>query len=307
MQVCTVRQSIITPDVTVIGDLILDRYWHGTVTRNNPEAPGVVVNVATSTSTLGGAGAVASLLDGLGLAVSSFGMVGDDDFGQELTGLLDEVCRGGRITALTSGCTTAKHRIVANGTLLHNRFDFEEISQAGELETEWCEALPFGKVVIVSDYGKGVCSDAILHLIAAKSSDEQCYVIVDPARGRYLGDYVGCDLIKMNATEAHDLVAQPPSSAAMILSDLNHCAVVVTDGSDGMYYADADQHFHVPARPVRLVDQTGAGDTVAAAIAYGRVKGMDMRSTLELAAELAAQQVGQVGVSQVEVPRENRL
>ena len=287
------------PQVTVIGDFVLDRYWHGSVTRTNPEAPGVVVNIQTQTEQLGGAGGVAVVADSLGLAVSCFGAVGNDKDGYELAQLINEKSSGGSVICWTQPQTTIKHRIVAGQQLLHNRFDFEEVSELTATEANLLDTQHIGKVIVFADYAKGVCSQAVIEKALELADARECFVIVDPARGRPLEEYGQVDLIKLNAAEAKAITGRGPADAAKQLSHEHTTTVVVTDGSDGMFVCDCESFAHIPAKPSVVRDVTGAGDTVIAAIALGLVKEYSIQNTLELAAELAAQQVSQLGVAAI--------
>lgn len=296
------------PQVTVIGDFVLDRYWHGSVTRTNPEAPGIVVNVQSQTEQLGGAGGVAVVANSLGLAVDCFGAVGNDRDGYELVQLINEQSTGGSLLCWTMPQTTVKHRVVAAGTLLHNRFDFEEPYELGAEEAELLKGHRVGKVIVFADYGKGVLSPPVIAQVLERADALESFVIVDPARGRPLCEYGQVDLFKLNAAEATAITGRGPADACKQLSQEHQTAVVVTDGSDGLYVSDCSDFAHVPAKPAVVRDVTGAGDTIIAAIALGLVKDHSILNTLELAVELAAQQVGQLGVAGVGGARNaNRL
>lgn len=297
--VATRFTSVRPPDITVIGDFVLDRYWHGSVSKVNPEGPGVVVTVDSETQQLGGAGGVAVVTSGLGISTSCFGAIGSDREGFALAQLINEVSDGGSVMLWTMPQTTVKHRIVANGSLLHNRFDFEEVHYLGDLESRLIQSMPMGKVVVIADYGKGVISESVMERITKRAHDEDLIVIVDPKRGRPLQDYGFVDLIKLNALEARILTGLGPMESAKELNQLTQCPIVVTDGGDGMFYAHKEESIFIGAQPAVVKDVTGAGDTVMAAIAVGMLRNYEMLKTLQFAAELAAKQVSQIGVCPV--------
>lgn len=289
----------VEPDVTVIGDVILDRYWHASVTRINPEAPGVVCEVSSVTSSLGGCGAVATICAGLDMHCSLAAAIGKDRDGDEVMGLLSGVADAGSLVWLSQPQTTVKQRVIANQQLLHTRFDFEEVQRIEPALVKHIERVPLGKVVLISDYGKGVCSRAMIRRVIRRARRARIPVLVDPAKNRNVMDYYGATLVKLNAYEAADIIDADCATAAAFLASHMRCSIVVTDGGDGMYFHDGDQHFHQEAVPTRIVDVTGAGDTVLAALAAGLVRGYGWRQTLALAADLAAKQVAQHGVGPV--------
>lgn len=287
------------PDVTIVGDVILDRYWHASVTRCNPEAPGVVCEVSSVTSSLGGCGAVATICAGLDMHCSLAAAIGKDRDGDEVVGLLNGVVDGGSLIWLSQPQTTVKQRVIANQQLMHTRFDFEEVQRLDKSLVRHVDQLPMGKVVLISDYGKGFCSRSLIRRVIRRARRSRVPVLVDPARNRNVMDYHGATLIKMNASEAAEMIDADCANAAAFLSSHLNCAVIVTDGGDGMYFHQGDQHCHQEAVPTRIVDVTGAGDTVLSALAVGLVRGYGWRQTLALAAELASKQVAQHGVQQV--------
>ena len=115
-------------------------------------------------------------------------------------------------------------------------------------------------------------------------------------------------MLKLNASEARQITGQDPAQSAEWMSAFLECAVIVTDGSEGMFFSHAGEHWHQQAVPSRVVDVTGAGDTVLAAVGLGFVRSLGWKKTMSLAAELAAQQVGIHGVAPVkEMTNENRV
>lgn len=287
------------PEITVVGDFVLDRYWHGKSSRVNPEGPGVVIAVDSETEQLGGAGGVVAVTHGLNIPTSSFGAVSTDRSGFVLAQLVNEASAGGSVLLWTLPQTTVKHRVISNGMLLHNRFDFEEIYELGDIESRLIDDMPLGKVIVVADYAKGVVTDPVMERLRRRADEEDLFVIVDPGHGRSLCEYGRVDLIKMNAEEAWVLTGKGPAEAAKELSESHHCAIVVTDGGDGMFYVNKDECVFVGAQPAVVRDVTGAGDTVIAAIAIGMLRKYDIRRTLQFAAELASKQVSQIGVGAV--------
>lgn len=283
------------PEVTIIGDVMLDRYWHATATRVNPEAPGVVCAVTSTTASLGGAGAVAHIAAGLGLTVNAGCRLGKDADGYHAHELLVQDCLSTAVN-WTDARTTCKQRVITNGGLMPDRFDFED-RREHDADATVLDKLELGRVVIVSDYAKGFCSTAVMQHLKAISGDS--FVVVDPARGRPISHYPAADLVKLNAFEAGALTGAGPIDAARLLADRHGVAVVVTDGAHGIYFCDGSVELFQPAVKANVCDVTGAGDTVAAALALAFLNRLSWPDTLELAAELAAKQVAQIGVQQV--------
>lgn len=282
--------------VTVIGDLMLDRYWHCQAEKLNPEAPGVVFRYEAESLSLGGAAAVCEILHGLGLRVAAAGRVGNDQAGESLAGLVEKKCVAG-LSVNRSGTTTVKQRVIAGGVLHHNRLDFEDVGgHPGDASA--LSGVAWAPVVLVSDYGKGFVSSETWRVLR-----DYCvgrFVIVDPAIGRELDNYAGASLVKMNAIEARELTGCGPHEAARELAKRYAVAVLVTDGPRGMHLCDGHLELYQPAAAARVFrDVTGCGDTVAAAIAAARVRGLNWQQTLEMAAKLAARQVEQLGVAAV--------
>lgn len=281
--------------VTVIGDLMLDRYWHCEAAKLNPEVPGVVWRYERTSSSLGGAAAVAGILAGMGATVAVVGRVGRDLEGGELASELEQVCDS--VSINREGRTTTKQRMIVGGQLLGNRFDFESPGpQPGDVQA--IEAGTWHRAVIVSDYGKGFISRE--SWLVARDYWAGRFVLVDPACGRSFDEYAGASCVKMNALEAHRLCGLEPEAAAELLARRHDLAVIVTDGPRGMWFCEGGRKLYQPAAAaVRMRDVTGAGDTVAAAIAAARAEGLDWPQCLDRAARLAARQVEQLGVAPV--------
>ena len=144
---------------------------------------------------------------------------------------------------------------------------------------------------------RSFCSTAVMQHLKAIRGDS--FVVVDPARGRPISHYPAADLVKLNAYEAGALTGANPAEAARLLADHHGVAVIVTDGSRGLWFCNAELELHQKAVRADVVDVTGAGDTVAAAIALARIKGLGWPCTLLLAATAAARQVAQIGVQRV--------
>jgi D-beta-D-heptose 7-phosphate kinase/D-beta-D-heptose 1-phosphate adenosyltransferase len=245
------------PHITVVGDLILDRYLIGDATKLNPEQPGVVIRVDREEDRLGGAAAVAMIAAGFGARVTLAGTVGDDEPGVRLRQLLDHHGIESHLS-VDHRPTTWKQRIVARGQLRPDRCDREVTTPIhGEAE-QFLASLPLGDVLLVSDYGKGVCTRGLLQLFGCRARDSDVPVIVDPARSRSWVDYGHVTLIKANwleACEAGRNVEILPLALARWLADEHGCHVIVTLGGYGMVGAERDgPTWYLPAEPVNARD-----------------------------------------------------
>ena len=163
--------------------------------------------------------------------------------------------------------------------------------------------VPLGDILLVSDYGKGVCTRGLLESVGKRARDANIPSLVDPARSRDWSDYGQVSLIKANwaeATEAASCENPRPLALARVLSDAHKCDVVVTLGRFGMVCAErSGTTWHLLAAPTEVRDVCGAGDTVLAALAVALMTGEPLRAACRAAMGAAGRQVGAVGVSVV--------
>ena len=163
--------------------------------------------------------------------------------------------------------------------------------------------VPLGDILLVSDYGKGVCTRGLLESVGNRAREAGIPILVDPARSRNWSEYGGVSLIKAKwaeATEAASCEHPRPLSLARKLSDAHDCNVVITLGRHGMVCAERNgATWHLSAPRVEVRDVCGAGDTVLAAIGAGILSEPSIRRACGFAAIAAGRQVGQVGVSSV--------
>ena len=290
------------PHITVVGDLILDRYLIGDATKLNPEMPGVVIRVEKEEDRLGGAAAVAMIAAGLGARVTLAGVVGRDEAGDRLRRLID----GHDIEPhlwIDDRPTTWKQRIVARGQLRPDRCDREVTTPIGKHAAQFLSAVPLGDMVLVSDYGKGVCTRSLLRTLGSRVKEANVPILIDPARSRNWSDYGQVTLIKANwaeATEAGGYYEVRPLALARRLADEHHCHVVVTIGRHGMVCAESyGTTWYLPAQPKEVRDVCGAGDTVLAAIGVAWLGVNSLRQASFIALDAASQQIADVGISMV--------
>ncbi len=294
--------------VLVVGDAMLDRYVYGQVSRVSPEAPVPVLAVEREVAMPGGAGNVVRNLTALGAAVAFVSVVGDDQAGSDLTGLIGGqpgvepwlLVQGGR-------ATTTKTRFIAAGQQLL-RADHEIISPihsrlADRLVRISADAVAATSVMVLSDYQKGVLSgDTSQKLIAAARAAGR-RVVVDP-KGADFGRYAGADLITPNRAElklatgmAIDSEEAVVAAATALRDRHGFGAVLVTRSEDGMTLVDAEGVRHFPAEAAEVHDVSGAGDTVVAVAAAGLAAGLALPVAARLANIAAGIVVGKIGTA----------
>lgn len=296
--------------VLVIGDLMLDEFVWGQVTRISPEAPVPVVEVQRRTFTPGGAANTAANIGSLGGKPLLAGLVGDDPDGSIVDDLLRNAGVGtSSLVRDPARPTTKKTRVVAHNQQVV-RIDHERPGPMTEALAETLlgrieAVLPEVRAVVVSDYGKGVATPSFLARLFTLTRSAGLPVVVDP-KGTDFTKYRGATLVKPNQLEAGLVLNQGLRTDADIdqagkaLVELldGESAVLITRGSHGMsLFAPGQPRFHVPAQAREVFDVTGAGDTVAGTIALALGVGADLGSACRLASLAAAIVVGKIGTA----------
>lgn len=298
--------------VLVIGDLMLDRFIWGEVTRISPEAPVPVVAIERETAHLGGAANVASNLRALACEVTLSGIVGNDTAGGEI---LEAAHQQGIRTsgvAVSLRPTTTKTRIIARGQQVV-RVDREEVGPLQEEDAARIfafvdEAVSQVDAVVISDYAKGVISRAIIERLLALSVPRGLFVLVDP-KPVNMASYFGVTALTPNLREAEAMAGFSISSdreltraAESIQDKLGVQAVLVTLGPEGMaLYERGGGQYRIPTMAREVFDVTGAGDTVIAALTAGLVRGLSFRDAAYFANIAAGIVVGKAGTATVSI------
>lgn len=287
----------------VVGDVMLDRYWYGDVQRISPEAPVPVVSVQQREDRAGGAANVACNVAALGARCRLLSVVGDDEGGRVLRGILDDSRIDARLHVETDTSTTVKLRVVSRNQQLI-RLDFEnrpghEILQ--RCMREYQDLLAETDVVIFSDYGKGGLThmvDMIAHARAASVP-----VMIDP-KGRDYSRYRGATLVTPNRREFEEAAgpwdddAALASKAQAMIRDLELSYLLLTRSEQGMSLFEATGAVtDCPARAREVYDVTGAGDTVIAVAALMLAAGATPAQMLETANAAAGIVVGKLGTA----------
>jgi len=298
-----------SPRILVIGDLMLDHYLWGGCERISPEAPVQVVDIARETTVLGGAGNVINNLVALGARVSVGAVIGDDENGEELLSML------GMIGVGTDGLirqpgrkTSKKSRIIASNQqiLRYDKESKDSIAiQSENAVVSYVESVVKEcDIVIISDYGKGVITDAVAGgvIAAAKSAGKK--VLVDP-KGKDYRKYRGAYLLtpnKKEASEATGIAINDDASLKQALLNLKEtCALecsMITLSEDGIaIYDESMRRFPTVAKEV--FDVTGAGDTVIASLSFALSCGLSIDEAAPFANHAAAVVVGKIGSATV--------
>jgi len=297
--------------VLCVGDLMLDEVIYGEVSRISPEAPAPVIAVQRSEIDIGGAGNVARNIASLGARCNFVGLIGEDEAGRTLKAELAResliesvlVCDPGRPT-------TRKVRFVSEHFSTHMlRADWELAQPASAgVEQQLIDAilplLPRSDIVLLSDYAKGVLTARVIRNVIDAARKLGKRVIVDP-KSANLAIYRGATLIKPNRKEFAEATRSRADSensiaeAAQDLIQLADCeALLVTQGERGMTLVSRNgETLHVPGLPVKVRDVSGAGDTVAAALALALAAGADWETALRVANAAATVAVGKKGAA----------
>lgn len=298
--------------IAVIGDVMLDRFVWGRVSRISPEAPVPVVEIERESVHLGGAANVARNLASLGVTPLLLGVVGDDDASRQLRQALGE--RGLADDAVLDDPTrrtTVKMRVIA-GSQQVVRTDWESVDDLdGDAEARALDALTDiigrARAVVLSDYAKGALTPRIIERAIALAKERSLPILVDPKVRRYRL-YRGVTLVTPNLSEAarfagiavrtDDEVAE---AARSILSALDCSAVLVTRGEHGMtLFESGEPPLHIPTLAREVFDVSGAGDTVIAAAAVALAAGASLAEAAKLANRAAGVVVGKLGTATVE-------
>ena len=291
--------------VLVLGDVMLDRYWHGDATRISPEAPVPVVHVRDMEQRAGGAANVAVNVASLGASAFLLGVTGDDDAGEALGRLLSELGVDHALQRRGDGQTVTKLRILSRHQQLL-RLDMEgELPAAPDLTERFRRGLAGCDAAVLSDYGKGTLSDIQPFIRLGR---EACVpVLVDP-KGTEFTRYRGASVVTPNLREFEAVVGRCRDREAIaeraerLRCELDLQALLITRGGQGMTLVQrGGAAHHVPANDLEVYDVTGAGDTAIAVFATALGAGFDMPSAMGIANRAAGIVVTKLGTAAVSV------
>jgi D-beta-D-heptose 7-phosphate kinase/D-beta-D-heptose 1-phosphate adenosyltransferase len=307
-----IAKAFAAVQVLIVGDLMLDQYWWGTVERISPEAPVPVVKLDQVTLAAGGAANVAANVGGLGAKPLLIGMVGKDGDSQLLIDHLASHNIAPDHLARSERPTSVKTRIVAHSQHVV-RVDRENSSQITRDE----EAVIIGSVeqivsgvniVILSDYGKGTLTDHVIRSTIDSAAIQGIPVLVDP-KGKDFSKYRGASILTPNRREALESCRMDGSepdavevAGARLIADLDLDSLVITQGERGMTLFEKGQtSVNLNAAAHEIYDVTGAGDTVIACLAVALAAGLSRFDAVDLANTAAGIVVEQVGTTAISI------
>jgi rfaE bifunctional protein kinase chain/domain len=308
--------------ILVIGDLMLDEFLWGKVTRISPEAPVPVVDVQRRAAYPGGAANVARNLASLGAATGVAGVIGDDEPGRRLLALLqDEKIATASIRATSTRPTTRKTRICAITRQVHDHLEIEDQQQIVRVDEEtrapldaetkrWLfdrlrEEIRAHDAVIIEDYAKGLIEQELVTLVITEAKAAGKIVAVDPNPNNPF-DWSGGTVLKPNRREAFQAAQLPYSQdetavlrAAEILQKKHATRfILITLGEAGMLLVEeGHQPYHTPTRAQEVFDVSGAGDTAIAAFTLALAAGANGIEAAEIANHAAGVVVGKLGTA----------
>ena len=308
-------ETLGSPRVLVVGDLILDRYIWGYAERISQEAPVPLLRADHREHRLGGAASVATMLSALGARIRLLGGVGRDHDATVVRGLLTDLGIDDRLVLeLSDRPTTVKERYVGRAQDRHPqqmiRVDYEvrdPIPALAEttLRAEMAEAVDWADIVLISDYDKGVCTPTLLRALIDQARASGVKVLADPIRSSDYSRYRGVHCMTPNRLEAQlatGLTITQPADALVVgrrlVDSLEMDAVLVTLDRDGMALVRADGRAEiVPTRPRQVYDITGAGDMVLAVVGLSLASGADYDEAAVLGNVAGGLEVEKFGVA----------
>jgi len=301
----SVLPSFAATHLLVMGDVMLDRYWHGITSRISPEAPVPVVRITQQEEGPGGAGNVAVNVSALGGRVTLVGVVGYDDTAYDLKRLLTDRGIDCAFIQLEQVPTITKLRVLSRHQQLI-RLDFEEnfATLDSQLIVQQLQThLPSVDAIILSDYGKGTLANPSLLIQLARQANKP--VVVDP-KGKDFSKYHGATIITPNLAEFEAIVGTCPTANEIVTrgenlrEELELEALLITRSQHGMTLLQRGQPaLHLPAHTHEVFDVTGAGDTVIAVLTASLAAGQDLIAATTLANLAAGLVVAKLGAATV--------
>ena len=301
--------------VAVIGDTMLDTYWWGNVDRISPEAPVPVVAVTKKEQRIGGAGNVALNIASLGAAVHMLSVLGKDEDGEQLIGLLQQNNINAKyLVQSEKRITTNKIRIISRNQHMM-RLDAE---MANDMPAEDEDRLLYAfenyiaaenpNVVILEDYNKGVLTENVIKRIITLCKKHQILTAVDPKRKNFFA-YEGIDIFKPNLKEVKDglniirdeiNISVLKDMHLLLQEKLKHRISLITLSEKGVFYQQESDASVIPTHIRSVADVSGAGDTVIAVAALVYAATADAKLMAEMAniaGGLVCEEVGTVAVN----------
>jgi len=296
------KERIAQSRILVVGDVMLDRYWHGDVARISPEAPVPVVHIQREEVRLGGAANVALNIRTLGARVTLLSTVGADDAASILKRLLKENNIDAVLDDDANMDTIVKLRVIGRAQQML-RIDFEKEPDhelLGSMLDRFQSLLDQHDTVLFSDYGKGGLAHISKMIRMARQAKKP--ILIDP-KGSDWARYAGASVITPNRAELAQVVgswsseAQLMDKAQALRQQLGLQALLVTRSEEGMTLFDGDHTTSVPAQAREVADVTGAGDTVIATLALMMACGLELKQAMALANRAGSLVVAKFGTA----------
>lgn len=293
--------------IFIIGDIILDKYYFGTVERISPEAPVPIVTIRKEESRLGGAANVANNIASLGGQTMLCGVIGHDLFGKEV----ERISRQKQIKTLllkSSNPTTTKARIIGSKQQIV-RVDYADYAELKDedlrtLRTFVQTHLPDYDILVISDYGKGLISEELSTFLIRYAHKIGKKIIVDP-KGKNWKKYSGSDIVTPNVKELNDIVGYPipntdraiEKAAKEVIEIYQLASLLVTRSEKGMSLIGNQIPIHIPTHSEEVFDVSGAGDTVVATLSLCLASGYDIATAMKTANVAAGIVVKKIGTA----------
>lgn len=293
-----------TTRILVVGDVMLDRYWFGEVSRISPEAPVPVVRIERREERLGGAANVARNAAALGTHTALLGVVGKDEAGDAVEQMLTELHIKSYLNRDVAISTIIKLRVIGRQQQLL-RVDFEEAPTDTVLRnklTQFNALLSQYDVIVLSDYAKGSLVNVADMIASARKLGKR--ILVDP-KGEDFSPYAGASILTPNKSELKRIVgswkteAELTAKAQKLRIELELEALLLTRSEEGMTLFTEQEATHFPAMAREVYDVSGAGDTVIATMAAMLGAGMSLADAVATANRAGGIVVGKLGTATV--------
>ena len=297
--------------ILIIGDIMLDHYVHGKVTRISPEAPVPILDVIRSEYYLGGSGNVLRNIKSMGGNVDIITMTGQDTHGNMIDDLISEHSNNSFVLKDKSRKTTLKSRYISGSSQLfrvdEESKDYLDTLLEKEIISVFDNMFLNYDCILIEDYNKGLLTPNIITSVISKCNSSGIPVIADPKIFN-IPSYSGCKLLKPNLYEFSKMTGLDCSNLDLIelelharqfISDNNIDSMLVTLSDKGLIYIDKTGSFYDPGYPMDVYDVSGAGDTVISILSLCMVSDIDIKKSLSLcniAASIACSKSGIVSV-----------
>ena len=310
-QVISLLNNFRDKKVLVLGDVMLDRYLWGQVSRLSPEAPVPIVEIEDEYSRLGGAANVGNNIASLGAVPYLVGVIGDDSSGQELSGLMekDRFSTIGLVKA-NDRPTTVKTRVIAHSQHVV-RIDRENRDPINSPTFEKVKQIVLNLIsevdaVIFEDYNKGLITAELIRFVITEAQRHNKVITVDPKFDHFF-EYKGLTVFKPNRRETENILGvrldnneQITKSVKSLYEQLKCKSILITLGENGMALFNGDDELKmIPTRAQKVADGSGAGDTVISTLTLALLSGASLEEAASLANYAAGVVCGEVGIAQI--------